>query len=663
MRNIIRYILIILGVICYVNTAYATIKPAGTTNTTIISDDKGHITVNIAPIEGKNKIGDISYNAYTDFNVLKPGVTLDNQAVDARTIINEVISNNTSIIQGDINVSGPRAHIIIANPNGIVVDGGRFINTGGVALTTGRVALEDISVTPITTQQNAIIETSEGTLTIEGAGLSGIFTNLELIAKQVFIDGKIENEQPLSGANIRISAGETYTTFDSSISTVDMSNIWAFIEAREPQATCPDAICVTITPAGSISSNNIQIALTDAGAGVNNAGIITAHNNNIQLTIDGDITLDGTLTAASHITIETNGKLALASETAAITAEQGGVLVQAQQAIENNGGVIAGNARIDALEDISLGAVTLTTEGSITQQSVSRDGRAAIYGQNDDVYIKANQAIHNRSANIIANGNIVLIAEEGEVNNDLVKRILPNEGIVEQYKRKGESVLFRSQTIRGQQVAYGELLIDTDAPVISAAGDITIEATQLHNRGGDVFSQAGDIAITAEHLTNTLEFTGAAFKEIRCAWLCSHKTGSTIQSYGGNIQAANNINITVEEQLFNHGGVIQSVSGDLSITGAQQISAISKAITEIINIDRGAFHDNYARLLRYDQGGSFIANMGRLEISSLQPILLDGGEILAYEQSIEPNITVIREKQTKPNAISANAIGIGGEVL
>lgn len=662
-----------LSVLLFTSTiAHASIVPSGTTETSVTAGSNGHIVVDIAPVIDTDKTGDISYNAYTDFNVLKPGVSLNNQAVDARTIINEVVSNNPSFIEGQLEVLGPKAHVIIANPNGITVNGGKFVNTGGLVLSTGRVTLNDIQITPITTQQNTVIETTEGKITIEGEGLSGIFTHLELIAKELFIDGAVTNEHPLSGANTHMVAGSSQVELDSSVSTVDLSNRWATVQAltEDVSDTCPNAICVNISSAGAITGSNIEIALTESGAGVNSNGIITASQNNIEMSANGDITITNQVTAASHIVASTTGSVTLDAETASVTAENGGILVEASKTITNKGGVIAGNTRIEEGEiasnfvNNSVGAVTLLSEEKIINISTDKNARAAIFGENDNVYIQADEGIENTTASITTGGQAILISANGDVQNQLLKTADEQEGIVEHYYKKGDKIFFRSQRISGQKVHYGEALIEGDAPVISANSNVVIEAQHVRNQGGDIFSQGGDIEITAENVTNELEYTGWAYRETRCAWLCTQKSASTIESYGGNIQAANDIVMNVSSDVLNHGGIVQSVSGNISITGeTETVSAISKQAIELINIDRGVFHDNYNRFLRYDQGGSFVANMGRLEISAAQPLLIDGGDIIANEESIASGKNTVREKEEKPNPIPANNIGILGGVL
>ena len=108
----------------------------GSTDTSITIDSAGREVIDIAPANTSR----ISHNRYTQFNVDQKGVLFNNRLAAARTIINEVTGINASEINGDIRVQGTRAHIIIANPNGINISGTTFYNTGAVGLTTGRVS-------------------------------------------------------------------------------------------------------------------------------------------------------------------------------------------------------------------------------------------------------------------------------------------------------------------------------------------------------------------------------------------------------------------------------------------------------------------------------------------------------------------------------------------
>jgi filamentous hemagglutinin family protein len=155
------------------------VLPDGGTATDFVLGADGKITVGLAPA-GPNGT---SYNSYTRFSVPLEGVDLDNTLVGAGTIINEVTSANPTVISGALTVIGPQGHVIIANPNGITVNGGRFVTTGNVALTTGAMGV-DGSGRPFSTVLGGDILVGEN-------GLSGTMAGLDLIAKSIRVNGGV----------------------------------------------------------------------------------------------------------------------------------------------------------------------------------------------------------------------------------------------------------------------------------------------------------------------------------------------------------------------------------------------------------------------------------------------------------------------------------------
>ncbi|WP_345539818.1 filamentous hemagglutinin N-terminal domain-containing protein, partial [Variovorax defluvii] len=98
----------------------------------------------------------VSRNLYKQFDVPARGVIVNNARSNvqsaiggwingnpylatgpARVIVNEVSSSNPSLVNGPVEIAGQRAEFILANPSGISVNGGTFINAAGVTLTTG----------------------------------------------------------------------------------------------------------------------------------------------------------------------------------------------------------------------------------------------------------------------------------------------------------------------------------------------------------------------------------------------------------------------------------------------------------------------------------------------------------------------------------------------
>ena len=101
--------------------------------------------------------GGVSRNDYERFNVPERGAILNNSYTLSKTelagyvqgnanmaggpakiILNQVTSGQPTAMNGFLEVAGTKADVVIANPNGITVNGGGFINTGRAILTTGR---------------------------------------------------------------------------------------------------------------------------------------------------------------------------------------------------------------------------------------------------------------------------------------------------------------------------------------------------------------------------------------------------------------------------------------------------------------------------------------------------------------------------------------------
>ncbi|MGT2432640.1 two-partner secretion domain-containing protein [Cupriavidus basilensis] len=55
----------------------------------------------------------------------------------ASVILNEVVGSSRTVLNGATEIAGQRAALIVANPNGISVDGGSVLNASRVTLTTG----------------------------------------------------------------------------------------------------------------------------------------------------------------------------------------------------------------------------------------------------------------------------------------------------------------------------------------------------------------------------------------------------------------------------------------------------------------------------------------------------------------------------------------------
>jgi filamentous hemagglutinin family protein len=271
----------------------AGVIPDGGTATSVTTDGAGKQSIIIAAPVSQTRV---SHNTYSQFSVGKPGVDIINTSTTnaARYIVNEVTSTNPSLIEGPVSVIGARATVILANPNGITVNGGSFVNTGSVVLSTGKIGFDDFKPGAIIEKRNIVLNTSRGQIEIGPEGLAGSLRNLELVAKEVKINGPVTNEfgsaDNINGSGlIRINTGETKATIDSGPTPGNPLDI-AYVAAN---SATPGAILVDITPLGSLTAGRIQIAVNDRGAGVRHAGSLLANIGDFTLASSGKISIEG----------------------------------------------------------------------------------------------------------------------------------------------------------------------------------------------------------------------------------------------------------------------------------------------------------------------------------------------------------------------------------
>ncbi|HZJ95450.1 MAG TPA: filamentous hemagglutinin N-terminal domain-containing protein, partial [Thiopseudomonas sp.] len=169
-------------------------------NTQITQAGNGVPIVNIAT---PNKKG-LSHNKFTDYNVAKQGLILNNSTdkftqtqlggiilgnsklngQSAQLILNEVTGGQASQLKGYTEVAGQQAHVVVANPHGITCDGCGFINTPHATLTTGKPIIEH--------GQLRRYDVDGGQIEIAGAGLNATnVSQFDLITRSAKINAEL----------------------------------------------------------------------------------------------------------------------------------------------------------------------------------------------------------------------------------------------------------------------------------------------------------------------------------------------------------------------------------------------------------------------------------------------------------------------------------------
>lgn len=503
----------------------AQVLPDGTTSTSVVVNANGSVTVGIAPTGSDG----VSLNRYTDFNVSESGVQLDNRTEAARTIVNEVTGTSRTDISGPVEVLGQRAHVIIANPNGIVIDGGRFVNTGRVALTTGQISTNSNQIAPGIYQDNVVATVDRGTIIIEGDGLSGQMDAVDLIAHTIRVNGAISNESANSGARIRLAAGSSSTEFNSAVLPGNTGLSWSRVTGTG--ATSDGAVLVEIMRSGALKANTIGIEVSDTGAGVRYAGEGYATAREFTLSADGQIDLNGAQLSAQTALVAAGGSIT--ADGAALSASGAMSLVAA----DATGNGIAGHNLTANAQDVFLSSESNLSFGAL-------DGNVSkLTTTSGDIVFQAKGQMTDTGSEFAAQRNVLINADVGlTFSGSMLKA---SEGSI-QLDTQGS--LIATDTVAN---AFGHLLVTAD------------DTTFVNDRGRTEFvAENGSLVLTTLGLETSGDLTNAGALlqgGVRAEGL---RDSADTESDGA-------VTLNVKGSLLNTGGenlaVIFGAGGDVSV--------------------------------------------------------------------------------------------------
>nr|WP_232427381.1 filamentous hemagglutinin N-terminal domain-containing protein [Burkholderia ubonensis] len=678
----------------------AGIVPDGGTATSVSLAPDGRQLVNLAPA-----VAGVSSNTYSSFNVTAAGATLNNTGINARTIVNQVTSTNPSLIQGEIAVAGPRANVVLTNPNGITVNGGSFVNTGHVALSTGNVSFNDVQIAPGVIQRNVVLDTATGAIVVGPGGLESALIGLDLIAKTIRIDGPVHNTYTSPTAGVRLLAGTSQVTLDTGLSPTDDKHEWLTRSATMNPDTA-SSYAIDITAAGSLTSGRVQLIVTDRGPGVRSAGPLNASLGDFLLTSNGNVELSNTkidvaqdfsMTAQGGIALTDTqvkvnaGKAILATDGAltfagssllasgsvklsgagialnpdgamagsTVASSQSGVVLKSTADIVNVGSLVQGQAAIDADAD-SAGAVTLNAAGRILNQSLPRSRLGILFGVQGDVSLTAGGDVVNRNARILSNRNVSVIAG-GDLNNVVDHDSgVQNGAVVGFSERGGRFLIFRHRS-DGFTVDYGSLADASKLAYITAdAGNVTVRAANVTNIGGSILSNGGAIDIAArDNLLTQAVFTGQASFRRSCFVFCSSSASSNVQAFGGVIEANTDITLKAGKQITNTGGTVLAL-GNLTLDAPKTLAQGVPGYTAI-NRDhdlKAWFGNRWAAIYAADTGGIFTGGSGKVRLTGEADI--EGGAFNAPGGiAAAGGVVTIRAPRREPLTIgNGNHLGL-----
>lgn len=617
--------------------------------------------VQIAEVNGNG----VSRNLYSDFNIKSTGLILNNATkytktelggyIDrnmflagkgARVILNEVTSSNASTLNGYLEVAGNKASVVIANANGISVNGLGFINTDNVVLSTGAVTNW--------ADGNLKFGNNKGDMLIAGDGLNArnpkqleIFTNnLQVDKSEVYTnelhisaDGLMQNTGKIAAIeNMQINAG---TLKNSSLGYIEaQKNLTAAVsgDVEQDKATLKAGNNLQLRANALKNTNNSLLSAgNDADinitTAIDNAKSIILAGQNLDVRaadfINQDTALvnygqNGTLTVANRFandgaTISADGSSALTKITATDFSNtnkgafviKGSLQLEASNTLNNNYAniYVSGDGEIKAGMLLNSNLANLHTGGDakITADTM-RSSKASIDVQGN-LEADLGSFTNQDSAYFGVGKNAVINTSNDFTNKDLgnifVTKDLTINSIGNFLNEDGFVAIGGSGTISANNITNQNKAGVKQGSLINAVGDLSLTAEDtVLNRSSDIESE-GNISIKAKNLVNKKEIFETSFKESHedISYKIPHLNAPNYydavrkfdrqiltaqidkETADANIIASGNIKIDLDKDLTNHYSKIKA-GKDLTVNAGGTVENVGYQGT-IHYYDRG----------------------------------------------------------------------------
>ncbi|WP_050893055.1 two-partner secretion domain-containing protein [Neisseria meningitidis] len=553
----------------------------------ILKTNTGAPLVNIQTPNGRG----LSHNRYTQFDVDNKGAVLNNDRNNnpflvkgsAQLILNEV-RGTASKLNGIVTVGGQKADVIIANPNGITVNGGGFKNVGRGILTTGAPQIgKDGALTGFDVRQ--------GTLTVGAAGWNdkGGADYTGVLARAVALQGKLQ------GKNLAVSTGPQKVDYAS-----------GEISAGTAAGTKP-TIALDTAALGGMYADSITLIANEKGVGVKNAGTLEAAKQLI-VTSSGRIensgriatTADGTEASPTYLSIET-------TETGAAGAfisnggriESKGLLVidtgediglRNGAVVQNNGNRPAAtvlnagrNLVIESKANVNnaKGSTNLSTGGRTTINDATIQAGSSVYSSTKgDTELGENTRIIAENVTVLSNGSI---GSAAVIEAKDTAHIEAGKPLSLETSNVASNIRLNNGSIKGgkQVVLMADDDIQAKASHLNASGNLYIHAGKDLDLNADKDLSTQSISLRADNTalisSNGNTLTAEKNLDIQAGSLSVRQ--SNLQSSGGNVQmSATKGNISLNQSWIN---ASQNID-----TAALQGNIISDGLTAVAEVGR-----------------------------------------------------------------------------
>ncbi|BBD08497.1 hemagglutinin repeat-containing protein [Desulfovibrio ferrophilus] len=579
--------------------------------------------------------GGVSHNLFSDFNVNKIGLIINNSktmgasqlggmikgnpnltAGEAKLILNEITGANRSHLEGYTELHGGKADYILANPNGITVNGGGFINFPKVTLTTGESrfgagGLEGIDV-------------RAGDILVEGEGINA--ANMDaftLLARATRINADIHAQ------TLTIAAGQNaYNPADGSITPL------------APDASVVPSVAIDSSALGGMYAGRIVLQGTEAGVGVNLEGITQA-TNKLELTADGFIRLKGKTTAGSDMRVRSLND----DVTVEGTVYSGGnAQLQAANTLGISTAVPGETPVVAAAQQLTLSGDIVRVEDVDVMAGLQANGSVS----GGAMQVTAGTRITGTDADFVSGGNLALTSQEIDV-----------EGVVQ----ASDELSMTAQSLvrlRGEATAGNELTLRSQAGnavvegTVYSGGDALLSAANTLDIGpaapGDDSSIAAvhQLTLSGDTVTiNDVDVTaGLQADGSISGGTMSVTAGTQVAVADSRLVSGDTMTFAAPDTGIN-GATIEAVNtltfqgttagtGDVTVTGAADVSSLNTmdVLTRSLTMSGGLLQAKDFTLLLTDAltlGNAILTSTASLDITADSLVNGAGGTISSYD--------------------------------
>ncbi|SFC13755.1 filamentous hemagglutinin [Cupriavidus sp. OV038] len=557
---------------------------AGASRPGVVQTANGLPQVNITRPSGAG----VSVNHYNQFDVNKAGAILNNSpgivatqqagyingnpnlqpGGSARIIVNQVTSTLPSQLRGYLEVAGPRAEVIVANPNGILVDGAGFINTSRATLTTG------IPVYGGSGSLDAFRVTG-GQILVEGGGLHATGVDqVDLIARAV------KANAALYANNLNVVAGAAQ---------VDRATLSASAIAGSGPAP---SVGIDVSELGGMYANKILLASTEAGVGVSTRGVVAAQAGDLTLTAQGRLQLAGQTNTTGAMTVSARDGV----DNSGTTYAGQRLALGTQGALTNSGTLAAGgglSANAASIASSGTLASGVGADGTVSQAGTLALNASGAVQASGKVLAGADATVQGGSVNLAGSetsaiGAVQIKASQGEI--DLHGATLSAGGALGAHAsgaldasgatlRAGGSANVTAASVsnrNAQLIADGAIdirsagAVDNAGGVMQAGGGLSMDTASLGNQAGRVVSLNGDDLTIAARGTieNTTGTTASGAQGGVIGGNGSVRIDADVLVNHGQINAGSGAKLHVDRLDNDAGAVIAGGAADISASGA-----------------------------------------------------------------------------------------------